>query len=58
MAKKQSQSRRDKATRIVALFVALIHSREVNDMARMAAVRGELRRLGVTVRFANAKGGA
>ncbi len=41
----------DRETEIVAMFVALIHARSVDDFAAAAERQKQLERLGVIVRF-------
>jgi len=51
MSAKLSDSERDRAARIVALFSVLIHAWLTNDFSEAARTRDELESLGVRVRL-------
>ena len=52
---KLSDSERDQAAHIVALFAMLIHAWKTNAFAEASRAQAELKRLGVTVRLPRRK---
>ena len=55
MIARLSDSERDQAAHIVALFSVLIHSWQTNDFHEAARTRDELERLGVKVKMPRRK---
>ncbi|MFO0885916.1 MAG: hypothetical protein U0894_17315 [Pirellulales bacterium] len=53
MPKRLSDSDRDQAAQVVALFAVLVHARRTNHFAQASDASSKLEGLGVKVRFVN-----